>query len=147
MIDKSRQGMHGEAEVKAFKALPPFPATAAAHLCHLVLMRALPAVAEHDLPQFGAAISAIQAELGQYFAPAQGGLFTSPLVGEAVQFLAAQGACGSGQSSWGPTGFVFTADATSAAALAATFRRENRFAGIDLIVTAANNRGAVIGHD
>ena len=45
--------------------------------------------------------------VGAHFAPAQGGVFTSPRVGAAMAALDAMGAHGTGQSSWGPTGFAF----------------------------------------
>jgi beta-ribofuranosylaminobenzene 5'-phosphate synthase len=144
VLDDRRQGMHGAAERQAFRDLPRFPEARAAHLCHLVLMRILPALAEEDLAAFGSGIAALQAELGRYFEPAQGGLFTSPAVGEAVRFLAAEGGVGLGQSSWGPTGFVFAGSADAAAELGAAFRRQNRFEGLRLLVAAANNRGAMV---
>ena len=56
-------------------------------------MQALPALAERDLPRFGAAITEMQARLGDYFAPAQGGArFTSRDVGAVLDRLDAQGA-------------------------------------------------------
>ena len=144
VLDDLRQGVHGEAERQAFRDLPRFPEGRAAHLCHLVLMRILPALAEEDLDAFGSGIGALQAELGRHFEPAQGGLFTSPAVGEAVRFLAAQGGVGPGQSSWGPTGFVFAGSADAAAELGAVFRRQSRFQELRLLVAAANNRGAMV---
>ena len=60
-------------EREAFAALPQFPADAAADICRRVLMQALPALVERDLSQFGEAVSRIQAVLGNYFAPVQGG--------------------------------------------------------------------------
>jgi beta-ribofuranosylaminobenzene 5'-phosphate synthase len=144
VLDDRRKGMHGEPERQAFRDLPRFPEARAAHFCHLVLMRILPALAEEDLEAFGSGIGALQAELGRYFEPAQGGLYTSPAVDQAVRFLAAQGGVGPGQSSWGPTGFVFAGSADAAAELGAAFRRQNRFADLRLLVAAANNRGAMV---
>src|SRR5262249_13672595 len=124
--------------------LPGFPETRAAHLCHLVLMRILPAVAEEDPAAFGAGIAELQTEVGRHFGPSQGGLFASQTVGEAVHFLAVRGGFGPGQDSWGPTGFVFADSAESAAGLAALFRRETRFGPLRLMVASANNRGALV---
>jgi beta-RFAP synthase len=144
VFDEGRRGVHGPDEVKAFRELPPFPQEAAARLCHLVLMQVLPAVAEADLPLFGAAIAEIQLRLGEYFAPAQGGVFTSPVVQAAVSFLAAHGGHGAGQSSWGPTGFVFVRSAEAAAELTAAFARERRLADVRLDVVQARNEGVLI---
>ena len=141
-FDERLRGVHGPDEAKAFRDLPAFPEAAAARICHLVLMKALPALAEADLPAFGAAVGEIQARLGEYFAPAQGGPFTSPAVGEAVRFLAARGGHGPGQSSWGPTGFVFAPSPHAAQDLVSAFHRERRDDGLRLAVAPARNAGA-----
>ena len=117
--DKALQGLHGANEPAAFAALPPFPATTSAEICRLVLMQALPAIAECDIAPFGAAITRIQALLGDHFAPAQGGRFTSPRVAAALAALHQAGAAGVGQSSWGPTGFAFAESQQQAQDLAA----------------------------
>lgn len=105
VLDQSDQGLHGGEEIAAFKALRAFPEAEAARLCHLLLMRGLPAVLEGDIEAFGSVITALQASVGDYFAPAQGGRFTSARVRQALGFMADHGAVGIGQSSWGPTGF------------------------------------------
>src|SRR5262249_61881847 len=61
VLDPSRSGVHGAEEGAAFASLPPFPAEEAAHHCRLILMKALPAVAEGDLASFGAAVRELQA--------------------------------------------------------------------------------------
>ena len=106
LFDPARQGLHGHAEVDAFQALPRFPEAAAARLCHLTLMQALPALAEARLEPFGHAITELQSTVGDHFAPAQGGRFSSPVVAGALELLARSGAVCRGQSSWGPTGFA-----------------------------------------
>jgi beta-RFAP synthase len=144
VFDERLRGVHGPDEAKAFRDLPPFPERAAARVCHLVLMQALPALAEADLPAFGAAVGEIQARLGEYFAPAQGGAFTSPAVQDAVRYLADRGGHGPGQSSWGPTGFVFAPSQRAAEDLVGAFHRERRSEGVRLAVVAARNQGALI---
>jgi beta-RFAP synthase len=145
ILDDSDQGLHGPAELQAFKALPEFPAAEAARLCHLLMMRGLPAVAEADIEQFGAVITALQCSVGDHFAPAQGGRFTSPPVREALDFLAARGAVGIGQSSWGPTGFCLTDSPSNAQAW--VVEAQNHFAGstrLRFIVGTARDHGADI---
>ncbi len=104
-FDRRGQGLHGKQEVDAFKALPPFPQEEAARLCYLLLMQALPAVAEQDINRFGEVITQLQASVGGHFASVQGGVFTSQDVSAAMQWLQRQGAVAIGQTSWGPTGF------------------------------------------
>jgi beta-RFAP synthase len=144
LLDSIRQGLHGADERTAFATLPPFPARAAADICRLVLMQALPAVAEQDLAGFGAAIRAIQRLLGDHFAPMQGGdRFTSPAVAQCLDALERAGAHGVGQSSWGPTGFAFAATAAEAERLA-RLARSHAGAALDIRLVAALNCGADI---
>lgn len=144
VLDPARQGLHGTLETTAFSRLPPFPADRAAQLCHLVLMRLLPAVARAELAPAAAALAEIQQALGDHFAPFQGGgRFTSPDVGEAMAWLAAEGATGQGQSSWGPTGFALLADAASAERLAAAGAA--RFGGRGLAFRAVRGRNRPAG--
>ena len=108
ILDPQRQGVHGPEEGAAIAALPPMSEADAAQLCRLILMKALPALVEDDLANFGAAIKELQIRLGDYFAPVQGGTrFMSPDVAAVLDALDSAGARGIGQSSWGPTGFAF----------------------------------------
>ena len=79
-------------------------------ICRLMLMQALPALAEQDLARLRRRDHRMQDTPGDYFAPSQGGRFTSPFVAAALQALDDAGAFGIGQSSWGPTGFAFAAN-------------------------------------
>lgn len=145
VFDSRGQGLHGDPELAAFRALPPFPTAEAARLCHRLLLQALPAVAEEDLAGFGAVITEIQRSVGDYFAPAQGGRFTSPDVAECLAWLETRGAVGIGQTSWGPTGFCLLGDAAEAENLAEEGRRV--FAArtnLSLLVASARNTGASI---
>lgn len=142
LLDPTREGLAGHAERTAFAALPPMRAELAAELCRLVLMQALPAAAEADLPGFGAAITHVQQVVGDYFAPAQGARFTSPRVAAALDRLAALGAHGLGQSSWGPSGFALAPDPDAAEWL----RQRLLAAGgaPEVLICRARNRGADI---
>jgi len=147
LLDRGREGLSGADERAAFQSLPPMPAALAGTLCRLVLMQALPALAERDLPAFGAAITAIQDHVGDYFAPGQGGRFTSPAVAAALRWLAGAGATGTGQSSWGPTGFAFAANTTEAQHLVAGLAASGAAKGLDLLVCRGLNRGASVRAD
>jgi beta-RFAP synthase len=145
VLDPARQGAHGPDEAAAFARLPLFPDQTAAHLCRLVLMKALPALAEHDVVIFGAAITEMQRLLGAYFAPVQGGSrFTSPGVMACLDMLDDAGASGVGQSSWGPTGFAFAPSPEEADRLARAARRHPGAKGLDIRVCTGLNRGAEI---
>lgn len=143
VLDEGFQGKHGGEELAAFARLTPFPAATAAELCRLVLMQALPALIERDVDRFGAAVTRLQAAVGDHFAPAQGGRFSSAAVAEALGWLQDRGVGGVGQSSWGPTGFAIVGDEARAQALAEDARA--RFAGrLRFMTCRGRNRGALV---
>lgn len=144
LLDPARLGVHGPAELSAFAALPPFPEATAAELCRLAVMLALPSLAEEDIDGFGRAVTEIQARIGDHFAAAQGGRFASPGVAAALNRLAACGVRGYGQSSWGPTGFVFAASAEEAAAYAGQIAPIAERAGIVTAIVEGCNAPARI---
>lgn len=128
VLDPEAEGLNGAQEKTAIEGLAPFPAEAAAALCHAVLMQILPAAAVGDFQAFAAGIGELQQRIGAHFAPAQGGLaYTSPAVGEACAALGS-GHGGCGQSSWGPTGFVFFPSAAAAESAVQAARARGRLA-------------------
>lgn len=114
VFDNALQGVSGIPEREAFKSLPPMQESSTEYLCRLLLMQALPALAEEDCDQFGGAVTEIQRQVGDHFAAAQGGRYCSDLVAEVLPWLTQHGATGVGQSSWGPTGFGLFANETEA---------------------------------
>ena len=146
IFDKGHSGVYGTQELSAFQNLPLFPEASAALLCRQVLMQALPAIAERDLPAFGQAIQALQAVTGDYFAPAQGGgRYTSSLVANVLSQLQANGVHCFGQSSWGPTGFAVFENQLEAETqlnkLNASFGHEQT---LQFLLTKANNQPSQI---
>jgi len=148
VLDPHRQGMHGPDEREVFSKLAPSSDGQAAHLCRLVLMKALPALAECDIAGFGSAIKEMQVLLGDYFAAIQGGSrFSSPDVAAALAALEKEGAYGIGQSSWGPTGFAFAPSAEEANRLVERIYRDPRCRDLDIRTVAGLNRGAhIVSH-
>lgn len=142
IFDKTGTGVHGEAEIAAFKTLPEFPADAAAILCRHVLMQALPALAEHDLPAFGAAIRELQVRTGDHFAPVQGGRYASPRVAQALEWLETEQVSCFGQSSWGPTGFAIFATEHQAREYFQTLKE--RFSELDFVMCKGRNEGGIL---
>lgn len=143
VLDHNREGLHGTDEVAAFRALPPFPRSGTGEICRQVLTGLMPAVIERDIEAFGVAVSTIQELVGTHFAPAQGGIFTSPRVAGVIAALADAGAVGIGQSSWGPTGFAFAASQSAAEGMAASVA-DILPEGIDIRIVRGRNDGARI---
>jgi beta-RFAP synthase len=143
ILDRRQDGLHGEQEIEAFRALPPFPASGVGEICRHVLMGVMPALVEQDIAAFGAAVTAIQTLVGEHFAPAQGGVFTSKRVEALARRLAEAGAVGIGQSSWGPTGFAFAPSESAATAMVAA-ARQTAEDGTEIRVVQGRNSGAQI---
>ena len=143
ILDQAQDGLHGEDEVEAFRKLPPFPASGVGEICRHVLTGVMPALVEQDIDTFGAAITAIQLLVGEHFAPAQGGVFTSKRVEKLAHRLAEAGAVGIGQSSWGPTGFAFAASQAAAATMVAA-ASEASGDGMEIMIVQGRNSGAQI---
>jgi beta-ribofuranosylaminobenzene 5'-phosphate synthase len=145
IFDHANSGVHGEQEIEAFRTLPEFPADAAAMLCRRVLMQALPALAEHDLQTFGAAIRELQERTGDHFAPAQGGRYASKAVTKALQLIAQQGGSCYGQSSWGPTGFAVLPDEDSAKKLIEDLTQDfSHEPSIEFMLCRGRNEGGIV---
>jgi beta-RFAP synthase len=142
ILDPAAQGLHGAVELQAFERLPPQPARVSGDLCRLALMGVLPALVEQDLARFGAAVTEIQAIVGDHFAPAQGGRFLSPRVAQALAWLEERGVTCVGQSSWGPTGFAVVANAAEAQAHIDAWHDEQPTGALVWQTCSARNRGA-----
>ncbi|MDD4914186.1 MAG: GHMP kinase [Methylococcales bacterium] len=144
VFDRRGQGLHGEQELNAFRQLPAFPRREAEQLSYLLLMQALPAVAEADLQKFGEVITRLQIAVGEHFAPVQGGVFTSAEVAAAIAFLQRQGAVASGQTSWGPTGFCAIEGQERAERLVLQVQEKFAASQLNFMLVSARNQGAEI---
>ncbi|CAG4897822.1 beta-ribofuranosylaminobenzene 5'-phosphate synthase family protein [Paraburkholderia saeva] len=143
--DTTREGLHGEAEKRGLASLAPFPQALAAHVCHLVLLRILPGIAESDFDAFADGITEMQQTIGEYFAPVQGGVFSSPTVAAALEAVATRQTAGIGQTSWGPTGFAFVRSAEEASGALAIAQEATRGRpGVACSIVTGRNRGATL---
>jgi beta-ribofuranosylaminobenzene 5'-phosphate synthase len=118
-VPAGKPGLSGDAEAEAFRQLPRPPLGEVEHVAHLVLMQLLPALAEAELPAFGAALTEIERTTGGWFAPAQGGVFAPGRTRELIRQMSEAGGVGVGQSSWGPAVYAITDGPGAAADLAA----------------------------
>ena len=145
LFDERIEGLSGQGERAAFATLPAMSEAAAAALARHVLVGLMPALVEADFAAFSHHVAAVQSANGDYFAPAQGGRFTSARVGTLLAAVAHEfGFVGLGQSSWGPTGFVFAPDAAAATAVA-TYMDARKAEGLRCLIVTGNNLGARCG--
>jgi predicted sugar kinase len=72
----------------------------------------------------------------------------SPDVGAVLDALAAAGATGIGQSSWGPTSFAFAPSRAEAERMAELARRHPHAHALDIRICVGLNRGAeLVAHE
>lgn len=144
IFDPQYTGVHGDAELQAFRQLADHGLPSTQQLSHQLLMQALPALVEQDLTTFGKAVSALQAYNGDYFAPVQGGRYASKRVTAVLNDLMAHGIDCVGQSSWGPTGFAVFANQQAAEAHLSRLQTSFADSALRWQICAANNQGAHI---
>jgi beta-RFAP synthase len=142
-IPEGQPGLSGAAEAAAFQQLPPPSEREVERVAHLVLMQLLPALADGDLMSFGAALTEVQRITGGWFAAAQGGAFASGPTRELVGRMAEFGACGVGQSSWGPTVYGLAPHQDAGRDLAQRVRAHLGGRGL-VVETPFSERGALV---
>lgn len=149
IMDNNNQGVHGEQELLAFENLTAFPLTDSQAICHHVLMKLLPALIEQEIVPFGQAITDVQSLIGDHFASAQGGRYTSQHVASLLLHAQSLGHTGIAQSSWGPTGCIFVINDDAAKQLTTDLSRYAKQQNIgdyelSFITAKANQKGADI---
>jgi len=143
-IPNVKKGLANEAEVSAFKQLPPMPPSEVGKICRLIMMKLLPAIPEKDIKNFGEALTEIQRIVGDSFAEAQGGRYSSSLASQCIEFMLENGVYGSGQSSWGPTVYGVAKKEEAKEIQMKTQAFLNQSVGGNVFVVKGNNRGAII---
>ena len=139
-------GLSGAAEDAAFGKLPCPAERDVEKVAYLVLMVMLPAAAEGDLAAFGRALTEVQEITGRWFATLQGGAFAQGPSESLIRQMHGWGACGVGQSSWGPAVYGIVSGAAAAARLAAQVRSAVGDGGL-VFEGAFPNHGARVWRD
>jgi beta-RFAP synthase len=138
------KGLSSSEENHAFDKLTIMPAQDVGQICRLIMLKLLPALAEHDIENFGDALTKIQVLAGNHFAHAQSGIYASPLATECVEFMKKTGAHGVGQSSWGPTLYGTIEQRCAPAFLSKIKAYLRDGAGGEAFIAKANNHGAIV---
>ena len=143
-VPNTNKGLSNSEETSAFGKLSKSPAEDVGQICRLIMLKLLPAIAEHDIENFGDALTKIQVITGNHFAQAQGGTYSSPAAAECIEFMKKIGTYGVGQSSWGPAlyGTVKQEEAKQVLSKVKAYLRKG--VGGEAFVARANNTGASI---
>ncbi|HEX2449458.1 MAG TPA: GHMP kinase [Methyloceanibacter sp.] len=142
IFDASARGLAGPNETAAFDQLPDFSESEVAELNRRITKIAMPALAAGNFAAFCDEVGRLQAVMGTYFAPLQGGPYLSAGVSEALEWLRGQGVTGLGQSSWGPTGFAFAASEAEGQALLRGMRIQVKRGDLSFELAQGRNEGA-----
>ncbi len=143
-LPAGEEGLSGDAEERFFGELHDH-AEGEPRVSRLLLTALLPGVVTGHIVEFGAALTAIQREIGSMFAARQGGVF-HPHAAPVVQALHALGVGAVGQSSWGPTVYGIV-DGPGLAADVADRLRAATDPGTDVRVVDFDRRGASVVRD
>ncbi len=143
ILPRGRVGTHGAAEREAFAALGDQvnAQQRTDALCRLVLLAMLPALVERDLETFGEALYDFNRRVGEMFAKAQGGIYSSQQTAALIEWLRKNGVHGVGQTSWGPTVFAI-ADADKLNDIKRRLASHEVARDCDLTLCRAANEGA-----
>ena len=141
---KKGVGLSGEAEQSAFGKQPPMPVALTAELCRIVLMDWLPATIDADFDRCSEAMYTFGYAVGEFFLPAQGGVFASPRMAEWVETLQCRGLRGVAQTSWGPTVAALCDSEAKARQLQHDFANDENWTDCTFDVVEPLNRGATI---
>ncbi|BDG60459.1 GHMP family kinase ATP-binding protein [Caldinitratiruptor microaerophilus] len=145
-IPGGASGFAGPDEARAFADLPPMERADVEAITAAIDRLLLPSLRAGDVAGVGAALEVIQARVGDYFAPVQGGRYRHPLGERLARAMRAAGAWAAGQSSWGPALFGLAESPGAARRIAAAARRvlEAWPQGGWAFVTAVSPGGAAV---
>jgi len=140
----NQAGISGMVEADAIQKLGPMPVSITEKLCRLVLMQLMPAIQTGDFPEFSAGLTAFGHTVGEFFTPAQGGIFAHPRMIELEKLLISQGIQGIAQTSWGPTLSVVCPSSVEADKVASVIHKNGYGESCLLRTVNPLNRGARI---
>ncbi len=112
------EGLSGHAEREAFSRCREMPWEVTKTLSALLLQQVLPGINVGDLEEAGEGLFRFGRLVGESFASVQGGCYADPQMASLVEWARAEGVRGVGQTSWGPTIWMLSADQDAADALA-----------------------------
>jgi beta-ribofuranosylaminobenzene 5'-phosphate synthase len=143
-VPNQKEGLSNSEENHAFQKLAKQSSQDAAEICHLIMLKLLPAIAEKDIDTFGDALTKIQILTGNFFAQAQGGTYSSLVAAQCIEFMKGAGAYGVGQSSWGPALYAVVKQEQAKQVQKKIKVYLNRGVGGEVFIAKANNKGAII---
>ena len=143
--DESFYGLHGQDEKKEFLNIKKIKKSFAQENCFETIMKILPGIIENDFDNFTKGISVIQKNMSKIFY-GKSNQYASKKITKIFNYLNVNGYYGYGQSSWGPTGFVFCENDKSSLKLLKdieNFIELKKIQGINLRIVEGRNKGKI----
>lgn len=138
------QGLSGNPEESFFGEQPFLEQHTVDQLEQLIEQQIVVSIEQQNFPAFASSIARYGHLAGEYYARAQGGIFSNPLLRDLVASLEKLGITGAAQSSWGPTVCV-PADSTSMAeSIVAAVASLDSMRQINVAISRPLNSGATI---
>ncbi|WP_414468505.1 beta-ribofuranosylaminobenzene 5'-phosphate synthase [Methanobacterium sp. ACI-7] len=131
-------GASGPKEVNIFQKYCPVSLSEVQKLSHILLMKMMPSIVEQDIESFGYAVNEIQ-DTGFKKIELE---LQDPLANKIIERMKSAGAAGVGMSSFGPT--IYAVTDNNAQEIASAAHEVMKEVGGQVIITKAQNRGAII---
>lgn len=144
LMERNIKGIYGQKEKSEFIKISKEKIQPKNNNFETLVMNIIPSIIEKNFEMFCKGISKIQKTTGEYFVEAQGGLYTSKNVEKIFMKLEKNGYEGYGQTSWGPTGFIFCKNGNEQENMLKLIKKEiilNDMNSITLSLVSGRNKG------
>ena len=143
--DENFYGLHGRDENKEFLNIKKIKKSFVQENCFVTMMYIIPGIIENDFESFTKGVNIIQKNMSKIFY-GKPNIYASKNITKIFKYLITNKYCGYGQSSWGPTGFVFCEDTNSSCKLVKdieNFIELKKIKGINLRIVEGRNKGKI----
>ena len=143
IMDKKFLGLHGLEETREFSKLKNINSKFAKENCYNILMKIIPGLIENDFDPFVEGIQKIQENMSKIFYGKKYN-YSSENISRIFNFLKHENHLGFGQSSWGPSSFIFCKNKTKRDELLnkmENFIELKKIEGINFIMVKGRNFG------
>ena len=138
-----KKGLFGEDENKVFKNLKKNRRSFVEENCYATLMKIIPGILEKDFFSFSEGVQIIQNNMSNFFYGSKN-MYGNNNLTQIFHFLKRHNYQGFGQSSWGPTGFIFCESKKRGSFLLRDIKKFielKKIQGINLLLVDGRNKG------
>jgi len=144
LTPRASAGLFGDTEESFFGKQDTLDGNIIQRLETIIEDELIVALTQEDLSRFADSLAAYGNLAGEFYASAQGGIFSSALLRPVVAWLENRGIHGAVQSSWGPTICIPAASELDAASVRDTVLKHPAANQIDITIAKGLNTGTTI---